>query len=72
MTNQEKQKLRNLFIKYLTQDSEIKDRRRKGFNQAIFDAEKGFANYCETDLAMVLEKFDKAVKELEKLIEVME
>jgi hypothetical protein len=66
MTNQEKQKLRNLFIKYLTQDSEIKDRRRKEFNQAIFDAEKGFANYCETDLDMVLEKFDKAV---EKLIE---
>jgi hypothetical protein len=30
-----------------------------------FDAEKGFANYCRTDLAMVLEKFDKAMREFE-------
>jgi len=56
--------LRELFIKYLTQDSATKDARRREFNQAIFDAEKGFANYCRTDLDMVLEKFDKAVKEL--------
>jgi len=56
--------LRELFIKYLTQDSATKDARRREFNQAIFDAEKGFANYCETDLDMVLEKFDKAVREL--------
>ena len=55
--------LRELFIKYLTQDSATKDARRKEFNQAIFDAEKGFANYCETSLDMVLEKFDKAIKE---------
>jgi len=57
--------LRELFIKYLTQDSATRDARRKEFNQAIFDAEKGFANYCKTDLEMVLEKFDKAVKEWE-------
>ena len=53
--------IRKLFIKYLTQDSETRDARRKEFNQAIFDAEKGFANYCGTDLDMVLEKFDKAL-----------
>ena len=53
--------IRKLFIKYLTQDSETRDARRKEFNQAIFDAQKGFANYCQTDLDMVLEKFDKAL-----------
>jgi hypothetical protein len=57
--------LRELFIKYLTQDSTTMDARRREFNQAIFDAEKGFANYCRTDLAMVLEKFDKAMREFE-------
>ena len=63
--------IRELFIKYLTQDSETRDARRKEFNQAIFDAEKGFANYCGTDLDMVLEKFDKALAgfcaEIEKM-----
>ena len=63
--------IRKLFIKYLTQDSETRDARRKEFNQAIFDAEKGFANYCGTDLDMVLEKFDKALAgfctEIEKM-----
>jgi len=45
--------IRDLFLKYLTVDSEIKDARRKEFNQAIF-----------IDPAdMVMEKFDKAVKE---------
>ena len=53
--------LRALFLKYLTIDSETNDRRRKDYNQAIFDDEKGYAVFNETDLDMVMEKFDKAV-----------
>ena len=60
-------KLRQLFLKYLTIDSETKDARRREFNQAIFDAEEGWAVFNETDLDMVMEKFDKAVKEYEGL-----
>jgi len=55
--------LRVLFIKYLTLDSETHDARSKEFNQAIFDAEEGFARWTNTDLDMVLDKFDRAVKE---------
>jgi len=55
--------LRELFIKYLTQDSVTQDARRREFNQAIFDATAGWAVFCRTDLNMVLEKFDKAIKE---------
>jgi len=63
--------LRRLFIKYLTQDSETNDARRKEFNQAIFiDPEDnpfgGHQVFSNTDLDMVMEKFDKAVKEMEK------
>ncbi len=63
------QKLRGLFLKYLTIDSETQDRRRKDFNQAIFDSEEGWAVFDGTDLDMVMEKFDKAVKHLESDIE---
>ena len=56
--------LRLLFLKYLTQDSETHDARHRDFNQAIFDEEKGFAVWNGTDLDMVMEKFDKAIKEL--------
>ncbi|KKM98737.1 hypothetical protein LCGC14_1154830 [marine sediment metagenome] len=61
--------LRDLFLKYLTQDSETHDARRKGFNQAIFiDTEDKMSGgrqvFNGTDLDMVMEKFDKAVKEL--------
>jgi len=59
--------LRKLFLKYLTESSETQDMRRKEFNQAIFDAEKGFACYTNTDLDMVMEKFDRAIKEFQKL-----
>ena len=56
--------LRQLFLKYLTEDSETQDARRKEFNQAIFDREEGWAVFNGTDLDMVMEKFDKAVKEV--------
>jgi hypothetical protein len=61
-------KLRQLFLKCLTIDGETQDRRRKEFNQAIFidPADKtlgGRQVFNDTDLDMVMEKFDKAVKE---------
>ena len=61
-------KLRQLFLKYLTIDSETKDARRKEFNQAIFidPTDKMFGGhqvFNGTDLDMVMEKFDRAVKE---------
>lgn len=52
--------LRAEFLRFLTTDSETKDRRRREFNQAIFDAERGFAIFNGTDLDMVMSKFDKA------------
>ena len=60
--------LRELFIKYLTIDSDTKDARRKEFNQAIFiepsDKLYGGCQACNNvDLNMVMGKFDKAVKE---------
>ena len=57
------EKLRESFIKYLTVDSETKDARRKEFNQAIFNDVEGWAVFTGTDLDMVMEKFDKAVKQ---------
>lgn len=56
-------KLRELFLKYLTEDSKTHDARRKEFNQAIFDAKEGWAVFNGTNLNMVMEKFDRAVKE---------
>ena len=56
--------VRRLFIKYLTESSETQDARRKEFNQAIFDAKEGWACYSNTDLDMVIEKFDRAIAEL--------
>lgn len=55
--------LREAFVKRLTVDSPHHDARRKDFNQAIFDAEEGFACFSGTDLSMILEKFDLAVKD---------
>ena len=65
-------KLRELFLKYLTVDSESMDMRRKDFNQAIFlpysdDYFSGKQVFNGTDLEMVMEKFDKAASELEKM-----
>ena len=56
--------LRLEFVRLLTEDSETHDRRRKEFNQAIFDAERGFACFNGTDLGMVMDKFEKAVRNL--------
>jgi len=52
-------------------DSETHDARRKDFNLAIFidPNDKQFGGhqvFCETDLDMVMEKFDKAIRELLK------
>ena len=60
----EVEQLRALFLKYLTIDSETKDARRREFNQSIFDEKEGWAVFTGTDLDMVMEKFDKAVKYL--------
>lgn len=56
--------LREEFLRLLTVDSENQDRRRKGYNQAIFDAEHGYAIWNGTDLNMVMDKFDQAVRNL--------
>lgn len=58
--------LRAEFLRLLTEDSEVKDRRRKGYNQAIFatESEGGHAVFTGTSLDMVLDKFDQAAKEV--------
>ena len=63
--------LRAEFMRLLTTDSDTHDRRRKDYNQAIFHPKDGtwFAGgaiWSSTDLDMVMEKFDKAVRNLEK------
>ena len=59
-----------LFLKYLTEDSKTQDARKKDFNQAIFMPNDGGFHaggqvFNGTDLDMVMEKFDKAVKSYE-------
>ncbi len=56
--------LRMEFLRLLTTDSPHHDRRRKDFNQAIFNADEGWAVWSSTDLDMVMEKFDKAARNL--------
>lgn len=58
---------RELFLKRLTIDSDTQDRRRKEFNQAIFDKDEGWACFYRTDLDMVMDKFDLAVEDLKKV-----
>lgn len=58
------EELRAEFLRMLTQDGGTTDRRRKEYNQAIFMPE-GHAIWTETDLSMVMDKFDKAAKNLE-------
>lgn len=55
---------RREFLRLLTEDSETKDARRKEFNQAIFNAEEGWACFHGTDLDMVMDKFDAAVRNI--------
>ena len=57
-------KLRAEFLRMLTVDSKTKDRRRREFNQAIFNAEEGWAVFNGTDLDMVMDKFDMAANNL--------
>jgi len=56
-------KLRDEFVRLLTTDSETRDARRREFNQAIFMAD-GTAVWSETDLGMVMAKFDRAAKDV--------
>lgn len=58
--------LRELFIRRMTEDSETQDRRSKKFNQAIFfyrDDGTTCACFSDTDMDMVLQCFDDAVKD---------
>lgn len=59
--------LRKAFLHYLTFDSETNDRRRREFNQAIFDHDEGWAVFGGTNLDMVMAKFDKAVKRMDQV-----
>ena len=61
------QRLRESFLKFLTEDSPHHDMRKKDFNQAIFNKEEGWQVFNGTDLEMVMEKFDRAIKECQKL-----
>lgn len=56
--------LRTEFLRLMTVDSETRDARRRDFNQAIFDPDQGWAIWSRTDLNMVMDKFDKAVRNL--------
>ena len=58
--------LRDEFLRLLTCDSTTSDARCRDFNQAIFDAEEGWAVFYKTDLGMVMEKFDKAVNNISR------
>jgi hypothetical protein len=60
------EKLRAEFLRLLTEDGPTRDRRRKDYNQAIFsDAEHGgYSIWSSIDLDMVMEKFDRAMRNL--------
>jgi len=66
MNSMELKLLRELFLNYLTRDSDTKDARRKDYNQAIFNKEEGWQVFCGTDLDMVMEKFDKAIDDFKE------
>jgi hypothetical protein len=55
--------LRAEFLRLLTTDSKSRDRRKRDYNQAVFEPD-GPSIWSSTDLDMVMEKFDKAVKNL--------
>jgi hypothetical protein len=52
-------KLRDEFLRLLTEDGPTQDRRRKDYNQAIFNPD-GWAVFNGTDLDMVMGTCDKA------------
>jgi hypothetical protein len=57
--------LRTEFLRLLTEDSATRDRRRREYNQAIFATPElgGYAVWTSTTLAMVMDKFDTAVRQ---------
>jgi hypothetical protein len=57
------EELRAEFLRLLTVDGPTRDRRRKDYNQAIFEPD-GPSIWSSTGLDMVMEKFDKAAKNL--------
>ena len=57
--------LRAEFVRLLTTDSATQDARRREFNQAIFMSD-GEAVWSATTLDMVMSKFDKAAREVER------
>ena len=57
---------KSLFLARLTTDSETQDSRKKEFNQAIFDKDRGYACFGETDLDMIIDKFDLAIKDYKR------
>ena len=64
-------KLRELFVKRMTVDSEHSDRRKRDFNQAIFcykddKKDETFAIWDDIDIDMVLQCFDNAVSDYHK------
>ena len=59
-------KIRELFIRRMTVDSDHHDRRRNDYNQAIFTVREDgstFANWTDTDMDMVLRCWDNAVRD---------
>lgn len=62
--------LRDLFTKRMTVDSEHNDRRRKDYNQAIFQKFTEYGEheqvFCGTTMEMVLQCFDDAVYDWRK------
>lgn len=57
--------LRDEFVRLMTTDSSEQDRRKRDFNQALFDMATGESLWAPcVDMEMVLEKFDKAVRNL--------
>jgi hypothetical protein len=61
--------LRAEFVRLLTEDGSTTDRRRKEYNQAIFDADQGWpmlAVWTRIDLDMILEKFDRAAHNIQQ------
>ena len=58
------QQMREAFVRRLTEDSETDDRRRRDYNQAIFNAEYGWAIFSDTDLDMVMDAFDRAMSDV--------
>lgn len=56
--------LRAEFLRMLTEDGPTNDRRRKEFNMALFDGEKGYCIWTSIDLDQVMAKFDKAAGRL--------